>query len=130
MNSGQRQLNTCRDSPLAKSFFKSTNVDVIQRMIIGKIYEDLRIEIGKQSVDEITNIMAYVYQTYGNGHAVNKPCEIRRLNSIVTDLCVENMRPNVIHYRNYIHQLDKPIDLMPRPVQTTSKGLQPLTGLL
>lgn len=130
MNPGQRQLKTCRDSPLAKSFFKSTNVEVIQRGIMSKIFDELRIEIGRQSVDEVTNIMAHVYQTYANGHAVNKPCEVRRLNSIVVDLCVENMRPNVIHFKNYLDQLDKPIDLMPRPVQTTKKGLEPLIGRL
>jgi len=130
MNSGQRQLYTCGDSPLARAFFKDSNIERIQGGIAVKIFEEMEIEIGKQSYDDVINIMAHVYKIYANGHAANKQCEIRRLNGIVVELCVTNMKPNIVHFKNYLDQLDKPRDLMPRPASTSGRGLEPLLGLI
>ncbi len=128
MLSAQKQLRTCSDSPLAKVFFSQSNLEKIHGMIIQAIFSQLNVQIGKQSHDDVLNVAVHAYEHFANSHATNINCEVSRLNMIVVDRCVQSMRPNILHYINYVNNLDKPPELMARPKNTSSKGIVPMFG--
>jgi hypothetical protein len=132
-----RVLHNHESTPLTSAFFSSTNVDNIQDLLKLGVYNKTKLQIDKQSYEEILLVMRYIYLTYANhpedfkkGVDISKQMklkmkytnEISRLN----DLTIRYMLPKVITEINgqlhYINTIFNPIRVMDSPINTKITG--------
>lgn len=118
-------------SLLNQLFFCKKNMDIIQDMIRFNVYEksDKKFIIDRQSEIELEIIMRSIYLQ----HSPNLPDKIkeqlRYLNNLVSNWCVEQIIPEVQQYNGYIKEIEYmplPIDL---PLNLSSKGSRSLRSV-
>ena len=118
-------------SLLNQLFFCKKNMDIIQDMIRFNVYEksDKKFIIDRQSDIELEIIMRSIYLQ----HSPNLPDKIkeqlRYLNNLVSNWCVEQIIPEVQQYNGYIKEIEYmplPIDL---PLNLSSKGSRSLRSV-
>jgi hypothetical protein len=118
-------------SLLNQLFFCKKNMNIIQDMIRFNVYEksDKKFIIDRQSDIELEIIMRSIYLQ----HSPNLPDKIkeqlRYLNNLVSNWCVEQIIPEVQQYNGYIKEIEYmplPIDL---PLNLSSKGSRSLRSV-
>ena len=118
-------------SLLNQLFFCKKNMDIIQDMVRFNVYEksDKKFIIDRQSEIELEIIMRSIYLQ----HSPNLPDKIkeqlRYLNNLVSNWCVEQIIPEVQQYNGYIKEIEYmplPIDL---PLNLSSKGSRSLRSV-
>jgi len=118
-------------SLLNQLFFSKKNMDIIQDMVRFNVYEksDKKYIIDRQSDIELEIIMRSIYLQ----HSPNLPNKIkeqlRYLNNLVSNWCVEKIIPEVQQYNGYIKEIEYmpiPIDL---PLNLSSKGSRTLRSV-
>ena len=118
-------------SLLNQLFFCKKNMNTIQDMIRFNVYEksDKKYIIDRQSEIELEIIMRSIYLQ----HSPNLPDKIKEqlkyLNNLVSNWCVEKIIPEVQQYNGYIKEIEYmplPIDL---PLNLSSKGSRSLRSV-
>jgi hypothetical protein len=118
-------------SLLNQLFFCKKNMNTIQDMIRFNVYEksDKKYIIDRQSDIELEIIMRSIYLQ----HSPNLPDKIKEqlkyLNNLVSNWCVEKIIPEVQQYNGYIKEIEYmplPIDL---PLNLSSKGSRSLRSV-
>ena len=118
-------------SILNQLFFSKQNMNNIQDMIRYNVYlkTEKKFVIDKQSDIELEIIMRSIYLQ----HSPNLPDKIkeqlRYLNNLVSNWCVEQIIPEVQQYNGYIKEIEYmplPIDL---PLNLSSKGSRSLRSV-
>lgn len=100
---------------LSNYFFSQDNINIIQDTIRYRVYSNTQQTISRQSENELFIIMRSILLQFGNfrSGANTLADELRKLNKIVVDFCVEEVSSNVLQYVQYIKdlgQLPTPID--------------------
>ena len=116
---------------LNQAYFSRKNMDMIQDNIRYDVYmkTDKKHIIGKQSEIELEVIMRSIYLQ----HSPNLPNQIKEqikyLNDLVVNWCVEKIIPELYQYLGYLKEVEYmpvPIDL---PLNLSSKGSRSLRSV-
>jgi len=99
-------------------FFSDMNMDIIQKSIRYGVNRATGQVIGKQSDTTVYVIMRSILLQYANFGAsvADLAQEIRGLNQMVVEYCVENVSSNVQQYVGYIKDLERLPTPMDHPV--------------
>jgi hypothetical protein len=107
---------------LMKVFFHRQNATVIQNAIRYQVNQQTGKIIGQQNMLELLWIMKSVYQD----HARHLPCQIteqvRDLNQIVVDSCVQIVIKNLKEYLHSVQRANDRMKTMPHPEQVNQRG--------
>lgn len=116
---------------LNQAFFSRKNMELIQDNIRYNVYmkTDKKHIIGKQSEVELEVVMRSIYLQ----HSPNLPDQIKEqikyLNELVSNWCVEKIIPELYQYLGYLKEVEYmpiPIEL---PVNLSSKGSRSLRSV-
>ncbi len=100
---------------VSKIFFSIDNIDLLQKGIRNKILNDTdgKINISRQSDDELKIIMRSIYFQYGKNSKYNIKSQILDLNTRVIEWSVPEIISNIKQSQKYIED----ISTMPVPLQ-------------
>ena len=114
---------------VSETFFSKENIDILQEGIINSVYNTSqgKYKIGRQSDQELTIIMRSIYFQYGKNNNFNVIEQVRELNRIVINWCVDEIITNINQYMNYktnISTLPMPMERAQLPSQKGTKTLE------
>jgi hypothetical protein len=114
---------------VSETFFSKNNLDIVQEGIINSVYNksEGKYKIGRQSDQELTIIMRSIYFQYGKNNNFNVIEQVRELNRIVINWCVDEIITNINQYMNYktnISTLPMPMERAQLPSQKGTKTLE------
>tara|TARA_Y100000389_G_C17331088_1_gene448132 strand:+ start:87 stop:500 length:414 start_codon:yes stop_codon:yes gene_type:complete len=101
------------ETPITKTFFSNTNIELIQTMIYNNIKHIYKYKIDKQPVENLLMVMRSMYVLYGNPKNSDIKQEIVKLNELVINKCTEIIISNILMYFKYVEDastLPTPID--------------------
>lgn len=98
------------DTDLSRAFFSKTNLNAIQKELKVQIHHATGHVIDRQSDTEVTGIMKGVYEAFSNNEGGKE--EIKRLNDIVLDILVDQVKAGVQGYLTYL----KDASTIPEPL--------------
>ena len=116
---------------LNELFFSKANMEIIQNKIRYQVYINTEKKhiIGKQSDVELEIIMRSTYLQ----HSPNLPNQIteqiKYLNELVTNWCVEKIIPEVYQYMGYLKEVEYMPVPLEHPVNLSSKGTKNLRSV-
>ena len=116
-----RSLNTTR-TPVAESFFRVENVDVLQNRLRATIQTQTGYAIDRQSDAHLTIIMRKVFAENANSAAGDVAAETRRLNDMVLRVVVPMVASGLAGYLAYLKDASRIPEPLARGVQTSIKG--------
>lgn len=116
---------------LNQAFFSSKNMTLIQDNIRYSVYvkTDKKHVIGKQSEVELEIIMRSIYLQHSPNLPNKTKEQIKYLNDLVANWCVEKIIPEIYQYLGYLKEVEYmpvPIDL---PLNLSSKGSRSLRSV-
>ena len=119
-----KSILTHYDEPLHNVYFSQKNIDLIQNMIIHKVWKtsESRYVIGRQSDRELKLIMRSIFLQHGNYNKINIRQQIIKLNNLVYVYCVPNILSNLqqfITYKRDVNYLPVPLQ---HPINLSIKG--------
>ena len=116
---------------LNELFFSKANMEIIQNKIRYQVYINTEKKhiIGKQSDVELEIIMRSTYLQ----HSPNLPNQIteqiKYLNELVANWCVEKIIPEVYQYMGYLKEVEYMPVPLEHPVNLSSKGTKNLRSV-
>lgn len=113
---------------ISKIFLSISNIDILQKGIRNKILNvtNGKVNISRQSDDELRIIMRSIYFQYGKNSNDNIKEQILELNTLVIEWCVPQIISNVkqsVQYLKDISSLPEPLE---RSVLPSRKGTKTL----
>tara|TARA_B110000037_G_scaffold16012_1_gene16655 strand:+ start:89 stop:592 length:504 start_codon:yes stop_codon:yes gene_type:complete len=116
---------------LNQLFFSKANMNIIQDGIRYNVYmkTDKKHIIGKQSEVELEIIMRSIYLQHSPNLPNNIKEQIKYLNQLIIDWCIETIIPEIYQYYGYLKEIEfmpTPIDL---PLNLSSKGSRTLRSV-
>lgn len=128
---------------LMSFFFSPQNVNYLQQKIVDEVKKIKKVEISKQSEDELLIIMNNHFQRALNGwlpredknavypRGANVPCSLterlRKLNQSVLEECVKQILSSISMYLQYYMDASSLPDPLDRPTYTSMKGSRVLS---
>jgi hypothetical protein len=106
-------------------FLSEKNIKLIHLKIINSIREKYNYNISKQSKNELLIIMRSVYlnnctNNFSNKNEIKK--ELKRLNELAINYCVNNIIKNIKSYELYLDKINNNLNPIDLPKPTTIKG--------
>ena len=111
-------------SQLSQTYFSKENLNLLQRIIRQSVYDTSKgkYKIGNQSEQELLIIMRSFYLKYSTNLDYNITEQIRVLNDKVINYSVEIILTNIKQQKEYIKQIDEPLNIFNRGEATSIKG--------
>jgi len=111
-------------SLLSETYFSKENINLLQRVIIQSVYDVSKgkYKIGKQSSQELLIIMRSFYLKYSKNLDYDITEQIRVLNDKVIKYSVEIILTNIKQQKEYVKQIDEPLNIFGRGEATSIKG--------
>ena len=104
------------DSDVNRIFFSKANIEALQQLIRYRVYQsNNEAIISIQSEEQLFIIMRSILLQYGNMVTPEPVEEVKRLNNILVNKITNKMNSEVAGYVGYIVDLEKNVELMPRP---------------
>jgi hypothetical protein len=104
------------DSDVNRIFFSKANIEALQQLIRYRVYQsNNEAIISIQSEEQLFIIMRSILLQYGNMVTPEPVKEVKRLNNILVNKITNKMNSEVAGYVGYIVDLEKNVELMPRP---------------
>lgn len=104
------------DSDVNRIFFSKANIEALQQLIRYRVYQsNNEAIISIQSEEQLFIIMRSILLQYGNMVTPEPIEEVKRLNNILVNKITNKMNSEVAGYVGYIVDLEKNVELMPRP---------------
>ena len=101
LQSVYKSMHMC-DSPLSKAFFSVSNINDLQDNIQYIIRKETRHNIDRQSDRELIAIMKGVFEAFAADQYNAARAEIKRLNLIVLDIVVDQVKEGINGYLTYL----------------------------
>lgn len=116
------------NSILSRVFFSQKNINNLQNKIISNIYNitDGKISIGRQSDSELKIIMRSIYLQNAKHVDCKITEQIKQLNKLVLEYCIENVGSNAVQYIKYIIEIKKPMGTFDNPSDENVSGTKVL----
>ena len=96
-----KSMHTC-DSPLSKAFFSVQNVNALQKQIYDIVLCETKHRIDRQSDRELIAVMKGVFEAFAQNTYTVTNAEIKRLNLIVLDIVVDQVKEGISSYLTYL----------------------------
>lgn len=120
-----------QDNELSKIFFSDENFVRLQRMIKNAVYErtnkQFRLDIDQEQRD-LYLIMRAVYFEYARYLPGQLIRQVKKLNIKVIDEAVPEIITSIKQEYGYLKEINKPIDPIPRPINTSNAGRKSLAS--
>lgn len=118
------QLNTIKQcaTPLNTLYFSEFNQDLLQRGIREKFKQLTGIKIDYQNGDDLMTLMRYVFINNSGDHYSSVNEQVKRMNSIVIDTAVGQIKTGVAQYLAYVQDIDTISTPLALPVNTSTYG--------
>ena len=109
-------------TPLNTLFFSEFNINLLQRAIRQDFKNKTGVSIDRQNVNDLYSIMRVVFiNNSGDGNS-NVQEQVRFMNGNVIKTATGQIQPGVSQYMGYLHDTDKNVTPMDRPISTTTYG--------
>ena len=106
-------------------FLSEQNINLIQLQTINIINKNYNYKISKQSKNELIIIMRSIYLNNATNNYFTEndlKNELKKLNSIVINYCVDNIIKNINSHLLYLKKINNNRDVIDLPTNTNSKG--------
>ena len=114
-------LKQCQ-TPLNTLFFSAFNVNLLQRAIRQDFKNRTGISVDYQSEDDLFAIMRVVFINNSGNHNVRVNEQVKMMNTMVIKTAVGQIQSGVSQYMGYVHDMDRGLEPIDRPVNTTTFG--------
>ena len=114
-------LKQC-ETPLNTLFFSSFNVNLLQRAIRQDFKNKTGISIDYQSEDDLYGIMRVVFINNSGDHFTRVNEQVKMMNTQVIKTAVSQIQSGVSQYMGYVHDMDRGLEPIDRPVNTSTYG--------
>jgi len=114
------------NTPLSKAYFSRENISIIQNGIRAGVYQrsNGQYVIGPQDCDSLKIVMRSVFLQHSLNKPSNIPDQIRELNKIVLDYCVQQVYSEAQGYMKYIDDASTLVVPLAHPVQASNNDRQ------
>ena len=109
---------------LSEVFFSRKNINNIQKNIIKKVLiaSNNRYKIGNQSENELQIIMRSIYLQNSLNNDNDIQLQIKNLNNLIYEYCVQNILVNATQYVGYLKEIDNVPTSIPDPINDNISG--------
>ena len=114
-------LKQC-ETPLNTLFFSSFNVNLLQRGIRQDFKNKTGLSIDYQSEDDLYGIMRVVFINNSGDHFTRVNEQVKMMNTQVIKTAVSQIQSGVSQYMGYVHDMDRGLEPIERPVNTSTYG--------
>ena len=114
-------LKQCQ-TPLNTLFFSEFNVNLLQRAIRQDFKNKTGIAIDYQSNDDLYGIMRVVFINNSGDHNSRVNEQVKMMNTMVIKTAVGQIQSGVSQYMGYLHDTDKNVTPIDRPINTSTYG--------
>lgn len=114
-------LKQC-ETPLNTLFFSSFNVNLLQRGIRQDFKNKTGLSIDYQSEDDLYGIMRVVFINNSGDHFTRVNEQVKMMNTQVIKTAVSQIQSGVSQYMGYVHDMDRGLEPINRPVNTSTYG--------
>jgi len=114
------------NTPLSNAYFSRENISIIQNGIRAGVYQrsNGQYVIGPQDCDSLKIVMRSVFLQHSLNKPSNIPDQIRELNKIVLDYCVQQVYSEAQGYMKYIDDASTLVVPLAHPVQASNNDRQ------
>jgi predicted double-glycine peptidase len=118
------QLKTVKQcpTPLNSLYFSEFNQDLLQRGIREKFKQLTGIKIDYQNGDDLMTLMRYVFINNSGDHHTNVNEQVRKMNAVVIDTAVGQVKTGVAQYLSYVQDVDTLAVPLAQPINTSTYG--------
>lgn len=114
-------LKQC-ETPLNTLYFSSFNVNLLQRAIRQDFKNKTGVSIDYQSEDDLYGIMRVVFINNSGDHFTRVNEQVKMMNTQVIKTAVSQIQSGVSQYMGYVHDMDRGLEPINRPVNTSTYG--------
>ena len=114
-------LKQC-ETPLNTLFFSSFNVNLLQRGIRQDFKNKPGLSIYYQSEDDLYGIMRVGFINNSGDHFTRVNEQVKMMNTQVIKTAVSQIQSGVSQYMGYVHDMDRGLEPIDRPVNTSTYG--------
>src|SRR5210317_360625 len=114
-------LKQC-ETPLNTLFFSEFNKNVLQRGICQAFKNKTGIAIDYQNPDDLYGIMRVVFINNSGDHFTRVNEQVKMMNTQVIKTAVSQIQSGVSQYMGYVHDMDRGLEPIDRPVNTSTYG--------
>ena len=113
-------------TPLSDAFFSQQNIHIIQNGIRAGVYKasNGQYTIGEQDCDSLKIIMRSVFLQHSSNQPDNYQSQIRELNKIVLQYCIQQVYSEAQGYLKYIDDASTLVVPLSHPVMTSNNDRQ------
>ena len=111
-------------TPLNCLFFSNQNRELVQKGIRQNVKNKHGIKIDRQSPEGILVIMRFVFINNAYDHYNNIESQVRLMNQKAIEIATENIITGVTQYYGYIKDIDRPLEPLPTPKNTSTHGIK------
>jgi hypothetical protein len=114
------------ETPLSRAFFSQENIQIIQNGIRAGVYHrsNGQYVVGQQDCDSLKIIMRSVFLQYSANQPLNIPQQIKELNKIVLNYCIQQVYSEAQGYMKYIDDASTLVVPIAHPVQSSNTDRQ------
>jgi hypothetical protein len=114
-------LKQC-ETPLNTLYFSSFNVNLLQRAIRQDFKNKTGVSIDYQNEDDLYGIMRVVFINNSGDHFTRVNEQVKMMNTQVIKTAVSQIQSGVSQYMGYVHDMDRGLEPIDRPVNTSTYG--------
>lgn len=114
-------LKQC-ETPLNTLYFSSFNVNLLQRAIRQDFKNKTGVSIDYQKEDDLYSIMRVVFINNSGDHFTRVNEQVKMMNTQVIKTAVSQIQSGVSQYMGYVHDMDRGLEPIDRPVNTSTYG--------
>lgn len=114
-------LKQCQ-TPLNTLFFSSFNMNLLQRAIRQDFKNKTGVAIDYQNEDDLYAIMRVIFINNSGDHFSRVNEQVKLLNTMVIKTAVSQIQSGVSQYMGYVHDMDRGLEPLDRPVNTSTYG--------
>ena len=117
-------MNTLKQTktPLNSMFFSQENLNVVQRTIRYKFKNESGLSIDRQDERDLFALMRSVFIIYEQNPYDNVTEQVKRINEVVVNKALEQIRTNASQFMTYVRDMDQPMMPLPTPENTSVYG--------
>lgn len=112
-----------QDSPLSLAFFSRNNIIIVQNGIRKGVFDKSKGQylVGNQSEDVLKVIMRSVFLQYSANMSDSIPEQIKALNKIVLDYCINQVYGEAQGYQQYLYDASTLVVPIEHPVLSSTE---------
>lgn len=120
--------NMWEQTPLSFAYFSKENIQILQNGIRAGVYEKTNRQhvIDNQNVDQLKIVMRSVFIEHAKHKKNDIPSQIKELNTIVLNYCIEQVYTELVSYLKYINDITKMHVPINRPEMTNESKCKQL----